>query len=107
MDFGSTFTKAVERDPEDGALRREVVAMLPVSRTVEGDLGLRWNAPGIVHAAVKESLLPVEEQELLYAEATRPVPSWSPVPPVRWSSGVARTLPVAAATLASRVVDTV
>ncbi|HEY6738583.1 MAG TPA: glutamate mutase L, partial [Actinopolymorphaceae bacterium] len=30
----------------------EVVATLPVSRTVEGDLGLRWNAVGVVEAAV-------------------------------------------------------
>lgn len=74
VDVGGATTdvhSVLEPDPEDGVLRREVVATLPVSRTVEGDLGLRWNARGIVHAAVKENLLPVEERESLDAEAKR------------------------------------
>lgn len=44
-------------DPEASELSREVVATLPVSRTVEGDLGLRWNAAGIVAAGQREGLL--------------------------------------------------
>jgi uncharacterized protein (TIGR01319 family) len=44
-------------DPEAAELSREVVATLPVSRTVEGDLGLRWNAAGIVAAGQREGLL--------------------------------------------------
>ncbi len=44
-------------DPEASELSREVVATLPVSRTVEGDLGLRWNAAGIVAAGLREGLL--------------------------------------------------
>jgi uncharacterized protein (TIGR01319 family) len=34
----------VELDPEDSGLAREVVATTPVTRTVEGDLGMRWSA---------------------------------------------------------------
>ena len=30
--------------PEDAGLSREVVATTPVTRTVEGDLGMRWSA---------------------------------------------------------------
>lgn len=41
---------------EDAALRKEVVAPLWQARTVEGDLGMRWNALGIVEAAAVEGL---------------------------------------------------
>ncbi len=60
VDVGGATTdvhSVVEPDPEDAGLGREVVATLPVNRTVEGDLGLRWNAPEIVRAAVKAGLL--------------------------------------------------
>lgn len=43
---------------EDAGARREVVATMWRARTVEGDLGLRWNAAGIVAAAETERLLP-------------------------------------------------
>jgi uncharacterized protein (TIGR01319 family) len=42
---------------EDATLRKEVVATLWRARTVEGDLGMRWNAPGVVGAARAEGLL--------------------------------------------------
>jgi len=42
---------------EDATLRKEVVAPLWRARTVEGDLGMRWGAPGVVTAAVAERLL--------------------------------------------------
>ncbi len=41
---------------EDATLRREVVAPLWHARTVEGDLGMRWNADGVVDAAEREGL---------------------------------------------------
>lgn len=56
---------------EDAALRREVVAPMWQSRTVEGDLGVRWNAPGIVAAAVAERLVEPTERTRLEAAATR------------------------------------
>ena len=52
VDVGGATTdvhSVVEVDPEDGSvdetgLAREVVATTPVTRTVEGDLGMRWSA---------------------------------------------------------------
>ncbi|MEU7957369.1 glutamate mutase L [Micromonospora humida] len=44
---------------------REVAGSLWRARTVEGDLGMRWSAPGVVRAAVEERLLDVAEQETL------------------------------------------
>jgi uncharacterized protein (TIGR01319 family) len=42
---------------EDATLRKEVVAPLWHARTVEGDLGMRWNARGVVQAGRLEHLL--------------------------------------------------
>ncbi len=41
---------------EDSALQREVVGTLWHARTVEADLGMRWNAEGIVEAASREGI---------------------------------------------------
>jgi uncharacterized protein (TIGR01319 family) len=43
-------------DPEDAGLSREVVAVTPVTRTVEGDLGMRWSAPSTAAAADRPDL---------------------------------------------------
>ncbi len=58
VDVGGATTdvhSVVELDPEDGSvedgLGREVVATTPVTRTVEGDLGMRWSAVTTVEAA--------------------------------------------------------
>lgn len=42
-------------------MERPALPQAPVSRTVEGDLGLRWNAPGIVEAARGQGLIPANE----------------------------------------------
>lgn len=42
---------------EDATIRREVVGQLWHARTVEADLGMRWNAEGIVEAAGRERIL--------------------------------------------------
>jgi uncharacterized protein (TIGR01319 family) len=47
VDIGGATTdvhSVVRLDPEDAGLSREVVATTPVTRTVEGDLGMRWSA---------------------------------------------------------------
>jgi uncharacterized protein (TIGR01319 family) len=45
-------------DPErEAAARRSVTGVLAQRRTVEGDLGMRWSAPGVYAAAVAERLL--------------------------------------------------
>ncbi|WP_343447301.1 glutamate mutase L [Micromonospora schwarzwaldensis] len=48
---------------------REVTGTLWRARTVEGDLGVRWSAPGVVRAAAEERLLAPGEQETLVAAA--------------------------------------
>jgi len=59
VDVGGATTdvhSVVELDPEDSGLAREVVATTPVTRTVEGDLGMRWSAISTVEAAGREDL---------------------------------------------------
>jgi uncharacterized protein (TIGR01319 family) len=64
VDVGGATTdvhSVVEIDPEDGSvdaegLAREVVAGSPVTRTVEGDLGMRWSAVATAEAAGLEWL---------------------------------------------------
>lgn len=59
VDVGGATTdvhSVVELDPEDSGLAREVVATTPVTRTVEGDLGMRWSAVSTVEAAGLDGL---------------------------------------------------
>ncbi|WP_107771225.1 glutamate mutase L [Nocardioides sediminis] len=54
VDVGGATTdvhSVVELDPEDASLARDVVAQTPVTRTVEGDLGMRWSAVSTVEEA--------------------------------------------------------
>ncbi len=68
VDIGGATTdvhSVIELDPEDANLGREVVATHPVTRTVEGDLGMRWSAVPVVAAgsrgrAVLEAGTPLE-----------------------------------------------
>jgi uncharacterized protein (TIGR01319 family) len=83
VDVGGATTdvySVVTPQGEDAVLRKEVVEVLWRSRTVEGDLGMRWNAGGVVDAAVAERLLdPVEEQRLRAAADLRVVdPAYLP-----------------------------
>jgi uncharacterized protein (TIGR01319 family) len=84
VDIGGATTdvhSVVRLDPEDAGLSREVVATTPVTRTVEGDLGMRWSAlstwdaghdagllgedtrAAAVRRAAEPDLLPVSELE--------------------------------------------
>lgn len=56
-------------DERDSGPGREVAGTLWRARTVEGDLGMRWSAPGVVRAAVEERLLTVGEADALAAVA--------------------------------------
>jgi len=59
VDVGGATTdvhSVVELDPEEATLSRKVVAITPVTRTVEGDLGLRWSATSTVAAAGLDDL---------------------------------------------------
>ncbi|MDT0186518.1 glutamate mutase L [Microbacterium sp. ARD31] len=74
VDVGGATTdvhSVVELDPEDSGLAREVVATTPVTRTVEGDLGMRWSAVSTVEAAGREDLADA-------AAARRADPGWVP-----------------------------
>ena len=54
VDVGGATTdvhSVVDLDPETAGLSRDVVAPTPVTRTVEGDLGLRWSAVSTVDEA--------------------------------------------------------
>jgi uncharacterized protein (TIGR01319 family) len=60
LDIGGATTdvySVISPQGEDYALRKDVVAPLWHARTVEGDLGMRWNATGITSAATAELLV--------------------------------------------------
>ncbi len=74
VDVGGATTdvySVVTPQGEDAVLRREVVEVMWRARTVEGDLGMRWNAPGVVEAGVAERLVTPEELTGLQAAAAR------------------------------------
>jgi uncharacterized protein (TIGR01319 family) len=59
VDIGGATTdvhSVVLLDPEEAELSREVVATSPVTRTVEGDLGMRWSAGTTARAAEEAGL---------------------------------------------------
>jgi uncharacterized protein (TIGR01319 family) len=89
-------------DRDDDPAQREAVATLWRSRTVEGDLGVRWNAPGIVDAAVREGLIDSAEQELLAPEAERRRREPSFLPADETERDVDRRLATLASTVALR-----
>jgi uncharacterized protein (TIGR01319 family) len=60
FDIGGATTdvySVISPEGEDAGLRKEVVAPLWHARTVEGDLGMRWNARGVSQAAAMEHLV--------------------------------------------------
>ncbi len=76
VDVGGATTdvySVVTPQGEDAVLRKEVVEVLWRSRTVEGDLGMRWNASGVVDAAVAERLVDAAEEPRLRAAAQQRV----------------------------------
>jgi len=68
VDVGGATTdvySVVTPDPEEAELHREVVEVAWRGRTVEGDLGVRWNARGILAAGEAERLLRPGERAAL------------------------------------------
>lgn len=60
VDIGGATTdvhSVVTVDPERAGLAREAVATVPVTRSVEGDLGMRWSAVPTVEAALEAGLV--------------------------------------------------
>ncbi len=85
---------------EDAELRRDVVGRLWHARTVEGDLGMRWSAQGVVAAARTERLL--EDPAPLAAHARRMVADVSALPATASERELDGALAAAAARVAVR-----
>ena len=74
FDVGGATTdvySVISPEGEDAVLRKDVVPQLWHARTVEGDLGMRWNARGVADAAKAERLLSGSDLARLRAWATR------------------------------------
>ncbi|MGN6242611.1 MAG: glutamate mutase L [Motilibacteraceae bacterium] len=71
VDVGGATTDvySVVAPEEEAELHAEVSGTMWRARTVEGDLGMRWNAPGVVEAAVGERLLADVTEEKSLREA--------------------------------------
>lgn len=103
VDVGGATTdvySVVKPDPEDAALRREVVGVSWRGRTVEGDLGVRWNAPGVLSAARAERLL--SPDELVALEPAAAARAADPALLAGAEDGVDERLATLAATVAVR-----
>jgi uncharacterized protein (TIGR01319 family) len=80
IDVGGATTdihSAIANDRGDDGTERSLLPQPEVLRTVEGDLGLRWNAPGIIAAARDATLLaPAEVDALEQPAALRVANPW-------------------------------
>ncbi len=84
---------------EDAAIQREVVGTVWHARTVEADLGMRWNAEGVVEAADRERL-PRPEAVPGYAARVVADPGHVASTPEDWAAE--ETLATVAVTVAVR-----
>ena len=83
VDVGGATTdvySVVTPSGEDATLRKEVVQTMWRARTVEGDLGMRWNALGVVDAAAAEHLATTPGLRA-YAERVAHDPGFVPADP--------------------------
>jgi uncharacterized protein (TIGR01319 family) len=102
VDIGGATTdvySALRPQGEDAGLAKDVVAPLWHSRTVEADLGMRWNAEGIVEAAHREQV-PLPEGIEEYAARVVRDPGHLPGNAAEWGFDLA--LARAAAVVAVR-----
>jgi uncharacterized protein (TIGR01319 family) len=78
VDVGGATTDvySVLATPSSGNVAGDPVAV----RTVEGDLGMRWSAPGVVAAAVAERLLAPDDALAGYADRVAAAPASLPGP---------------------------
>jgi len=105
VDVGGATTdvhSAVEIDPEDAGLSRQVVATVPLTRTVEGDLGMRWSAVSTVEEGVAAGLVEAAAAEGLAEAAVRRQADPSHVPDDRSGREADRTIAAAAVAVALR-----
>ena len=81
VDVGGATTdvhSVVEVDAEEAGLERQVVATLPVSRTVEGDLGMRWSAVSTVEEGLAAEVVSDPERLRPAAALRREDPGFLP-----------------------------
>lgn len=101
VDVGGATTdvhSVVKLDPEDAGLAREVVASTPVTRTVEGDLGMRWSATTTWEAGREAGLV----EDDLHAPAVRRTGDPDLLPTTDAERAEDEVLAATAATLALR-----
>ncbi|MFD2765273.1 glutamate mutase L [Micromonospora eburnea] len=89
-------------DERDSGPGREVAGTLWRARTVEGDLGMRWSAPGVVRAAAEERLLAAGESDGLAAAAAARAADPGFLPAGDADRAVDRRIAALAATVALR-----
>ncbi|GAA5166367.1 glutamate mutase L [Ornithinimicrobium tianjinense] len=87
---------------EDATLRKHVVATLWHARTVEGDLGMRWGAPGVLEAASAEHLDPGVDGAALAGWVARVHEDPATLPTTRTEEELDLELARLAATVAAR-----
>jgi uncharacterized protein (TIGR01319 family) len=105
VDVGGATTdvySVITPDTEGAELDREAVATLWRSRTVEGDLGVRWNAVGVVDAAVAERLIDAATAAQLYPAAEQRVANPALLPDTPQEQAIDQRLATLAATTALR-----
>jgi uncharacterized protein (TIGR01319 family) len=105
VDVGGATTdvySVVTPDPEEASLHREVAGTLWRSRTVEGDLGVRWGAQGVVDAAVAEGLVTARARPALDVAARQRAGSPGLLPATAQERSVDEQLASWAATVALR-----
>ncbi len=84
---------------EEATIHRDVVAPLWHARTVEGDLGMRWSALGVIDAAEREGLT-LSASTIAYAAAVAAEPAHLASSPGEWDAE--RELATTAALVAVR-----
>jgi uncharacterized protein (TIGR01319 family) len=100
VDIGGATTDVYSvREPVDST---DVAGTLWRSRTVEGDLGLRWNAPSVLTAAVAERLLTESEKDHLEAPARARADDPGMTPKTDADRSIDETIARLAATIALR-----
>lgn len=102
VDIGGATTdvySVITPQGEDAVLAKEVVAPLWSARTVEADLGVRWNATGVVEAADREHIR-VDDGTRAHAVRVGSHPSVVPTTASEWAAD--RQLALAAAVVATR-----
>lgn len=105
VDVGGATTdvySALTPDERHGGPGREAAGTLWRARTVEGDLGMRSSAPGVVRAAAAERMLAEGEQPALTAYAARLADDPGHLPAGAAELAAERRIAVLAATVAVR-----